>query len=81
MSSARPVTRGRPGQGRFPSFPDRANLNVATGQHGPALSERGDGTGDDFADESLIVFIDFGRSGIAVPSLFIPFHNSELADG
>lgn len=72
MSSARPVTRGRPGQGRFPSFPDRANPNVATGQHGPALSEGGNRIGNDFSDEPRLVFIGLGT--IAMPFLFIPFH-------
>lgn len=75
MSSALPP-RGRPGRA---TLTDRANHHVAVGHHSPVGSQFRDRIGDDFSDEARLVFIGLGT--IAVPFLFTPFHNSELADG
>ena len=61
----------------------RGNLHHACGEYGPRCAEPGDRFCDDLADQpgSRVVFIEFGRSGIAAPFQFFPFHISEIADG
>jgi len=71
MTSASPA-RGRPDR-QFPG--GRAELHDSVRQHGPALSEGGNGFGHDFADEPRLVAVDFNRSGIPRLCLFVPFHS------
>lgn len=79
MISARP-SRGRPGQGSSPPFPDRANLDVAVRHHRPALSKLSDGVGDDLAHQARVVAVDFNRSGMPRLCLFVPFHGGHYGD-
>lgn len=58
---------------------DRGNCHDAIGHHRPSFSKGRDDLRDDLANEPRLVFIGLGT--IAVPFLFTPFHNSELADG
>lgn len=61
----------------------RGNSNHAPARESLIASERGNPFSDDAPDQpGTLVFIEFGRSGIAVPCLFHSFnHEGEVANG
>lgn len=67
---------------RLSSTGSRGNLHHACGEHGPRCAKPGDRFCDNLADQpgSRVAFIEFGRSGIAAPFQFFPFHSSGDSD-
>lgn len=66
-----------------PDMGSRGNLNDSPAREGLIASERGNPFGDDAPDQAgTLVFIEFGRSGIAVPCLFQSFiHAQPISKG
>lgn len=73
--------RVAPRESRALSTSARDNLNHATINIGDVLTERSDPVRDDLTDQSRLVFVEFGRSGIAVPCLFRSFHDPLNSQG
>lgn len=59
----------------------RGNHTLRTPKHGAVNTEFADDRGDQVANAPRLVFIEFGRSGIAAPFQFFPFiHEREIAN-
>lgn len=59
----------------------RDNSHNASAGEGLSLAQRGNPFRDDLTDQPRLVFVEFGRSGIAVPCLFRSFHDPLNSQG
>lgn len=76
------VALGRTRASRLPvPLGSRDNLNHSPAREGLIAAERGNPFRDNASDQSgTVVFVEFGRSGIAVPCLFQSFiHNGGIS--
>ena len=72
MNTAHPP-RGRPG--RASPLTDRANHHIAVCEHRTAFTQVQNCIRDNLADQSGLVLVDIGRSGMPRRFLFVPFHS------
>ena len=62
------------GEGREHSVRSRPKVTLRAPKHGAVNTEFADDRGDQVANALRLVFVEFGRSGFAVPCLYRSFH-------